>query len=110
MKSFAQSNYPKSPVWSISPYSLKHRLAPPLAPAYTYTTSFTLNPWGRSGVGRQGSKRALGLTGPACLSSGCLQLWDNGHVFLLWLPGWEKGRVVAFLSSGMGGSREIIKG
>lgn len=63
-------------------------------------------------MGRRGSKRALGLMGPACLSSGCLQLWDKsqGSGFHSWLPAWEKGGSVALLSSGLGGSREIIKG
>lgn len=103
-------DYSPSPRGSISPGGLRGYRARPLAPAYTDTTGFILDLWRRSGVGRRGSKRTLGLTGPVRLSSGCLQLWDNGRGFLLWLPGWEKGRAVAFLSSGTGGSREIIKG
>lgn len=115
MKSFAEGNAAhsscsKSPAGSISPFSLKGHLARCLT-----LLKHQAHPEASGGgleAGRQGSKNTVGLMGPACFSSGCLQLWDKSHRggFLLWLPGWEKGRVVAFLSSGMGGGREIIKG
>ena len=48
------------------------------------------------------SKSTLDLPGPACLSLGCLQLGNMSYQsdLLLWLPGWEKSRAVAFLSWG----------